>query len=231
MGDHQGTTFGVELRFDMRIKLPPLGGCSLQGAAPWPLAPSPWIRYRTITKEPENYIRERLTFCFSCETRILEWNSFVSWLSPVLVVQVLLLYMLVRLWQEQKVFPAVELNSDSSARRKTATRSSAQGNCSEKSLAVSVILSTLPCSSILPCPPCLPPVMLSIGEGGSSSRGGLVCVRGSGRRRGSSGGGGSGRGEGGRGHSSLAAIYCTTTWCFALKGLRTMRVPSSVRAA
>ncbi len=31
-------------------------------------------------------------------------------------------------------------------------------------------------------------------------------------------------GGGGRGHFSPAAIYCITTWCFALKGLRTMRV-------
>ncbi len=39
-------------------------------------------------------------------------------------------------------------------------------------------------------------------------------------------GGGEGEGEGvegggGRGHSIHLAIYCTTTWCFALKGLRT----------
>ncbi len=33
-------------------------------------------------------------------------------------------------------------------------------------------------------------------------------------------GGGSGQG-GGRGHFGPAAIYCITTWCFALKGLRT----------
>ncbi len=37
--------------------------------------------------------------------------------------------------------------------------SSAQGNCSAKSLAALVMLSILPCSSILPC---LPPVKLSI---------------------------------------------------------------------
>ena len=37
-------------------------------------------------------------------------------------------------------------------------------------------------------------------------------------------GGGSGRGEGGRGHFIQPAIYCTTTWCFALKGLRTTRL-------
>ncbi len=30
-----------------------------------------------------------------------------------------------------------------------------------------------------------------------------------------------GRLEGGRGHFIHPAIYCTTTWCFALKGLRT----------
>ncbi len=43
---------------------------------------------------------------------------------------------------------------------------------------------------------------------------------------GESGGGGSrgggAKGEGGRGHFIHLAIYCTTTWCFALKGLRTM---------
>ncbi len=42
-------------------------------------------------------------------------------------------------------------------KEKNKTRSSAQGNCSAKSLAASVM------SSILPCPPCLPPVMLSGG--------------------------------------------------------------------
>ncbi len=44
------------------------------------------------------------------------------------------------------------------------TRSSAQGNCSAKSLVASVMYSILPCLSILPYPPCLPPVMLSAGE-------------------------------------------------------------------
>ena len=42
--------------------------------------------------------------------------------------------------------------------------------------------------------------------------------------RGSGGGRGLGEGEGGlgaRGHFHPPAIYCTTTWCFALKGLRT----------
>ena len=80
-------------------------------------------------------------------------------------------------------------------RRAVQTRSSAQGNCSAKSLAASVMSSILHCSSILPCPPCLPPVILT-------------------------GGGGLAMG-GGRGHFSPAAIYCTATWCFALKGLRT----------
>ncbi len=36
------------------------------------------------------------------------------------------------------------------------------------------------------------------------------------------GGGGVGGGGGGRGHFHPAAIYCTTTWCFALKGLCTI---------
>ncbi len=36
-------------------------------------------------------------------------------------------------------------------------------------------------------------------------------------------GGGEGvKGGGGRGCFIHLAIYCTTTWCFALKGLRTM---------
>ncbi len=69
--------------------------------------------------------------------------------------------------------------------------------------------SILPCSSILPYPPCLPQFMLSA-EGG----GGLVVGEGV-------GGGGGGLGGGGRGHFHTPAIYCTTTWCFALKGLRT----------
>ncbi len=30
-----------------------------------------------------------------------------------------------------------------------------------------------------------------------------------------------GEGEGGRGHFVHLAMYCTTTWCFALKGLPT----------
>ncbi len=34
---------------------------------------------------------------------------------------------------------------------------------------------------------------------------------------------GVGGGGGGRGHFIHLATYCTTTWCFALKGLRTTR--------
>ncbi len=77
------------------------------------------------------------------------------------------------------------------------TRSSAQGNCSAKSLAASVMSLIIPCSSILPCPPCPPPVMLSTGGSiwGVWPQGGSM---------------------GGRGHFGPAAIYCTTTWCFAL---------------
>ena len=67
----------------------------------------------------------------------------------------------------------------------------------------------VPCrqmSLILPCPPCLP-------QGGFGGRGVW-------------GQGGLGRGvegEGGRGHF-ICFAYCTTTWCFSLKGLRTMNV-------
>ncbi len=93
-------------------------------------------------------------------------------------------------------------------------RSSAQGNCSAKSLAASVMSSILPCSSILPGPPCPPPVMLSA-EGGSSC-GGSSC------RGDPTGGRGSQRGERGWRHFIHLAMYCTTTWCFALKGLRTI---------
>ncbi len=52
------------------------------------------------------------------------------------------------------------------------------------------------------------------GEEGLAGGGGRGSGRGEGKR-------GSGRGRGGWGHFSPAAIYCTTTWCFALKGLRT----------
>ena len=73
------------------------------------------------------------------------------------------------------------------------TRSSAQGNCSAKSLA---------------------PVMLSIPGRGRGSGGGRGIWQGE--------GGLAGEGEGGRGHFIHLAMYCTTTWCFALKGLRTI---------
>ena len=52
------------------------------------------------------------------------------------------------------------------------TRSSAQGNCSAKSLAASVMSSILLSSSILPGPPCPPPVILS--WGGCLAMGGLA---------------------------------------------------------
>ncbi len=98
--------------------------------------------------------------------------------------------------------------------------SSAQGNCSAKSFAALVMSSILPCSSNLPCPPCLPPIMLSTGWGGSS-------YRGFGHRRGFGWGEGVREGEGAKGGGGRAyfihpAIYCTTTWCYALKGLRTI---------
>ncbi len=101
-----------------------------------------------------------------------------------------------------------------------ATRSSAQGNCSAKSLAGSVMSSILPCSSILSCPPCLPPVMLSMGGCPASGRGGVQQGEGS---LAGGGGGGSGRGGGGQGTFQSSCHNCTTTWCFALKGLRTNR--------
>ncbi len=79
------------------------------------------------------------------------------------------------------------------------TRSSAQGNCSAKSLAASVMSSILPCSSILPYPPYLPPVMLSTRRvlplaGGSAS--GRRVLQGEGVPW----------GEGAGGHFSPAAI-------------------------
>ncbi len=101
------------------------------------------------------------------------------------------------------------------------TSSSAQGNCSAKSLAASVM------SSILPFPPCLP--QPGFGRGGVPPPAGGSCLQpgvgGSGGERGGSvGGGGSGRGEG-AGDISVQLPYTAlvTTWCFALKGLRTTR--------
>ncbi len=60
------------------------------------------------------------------------------------------------------------------------------------------------------------------GGGPASSRGVLPLAGGGG----SHGGRGSHRGEGGRGYFSPAAIYCTTTWCLTLKGLRTIIIQS-----
>ncbi len=83
-------------------------------------------------------------------------------------------------------------------------RSRAQGNCSAKSLAGNVADSSLSSLS---------------SRGGSragGSRGGLGA--------GGWGGGGGSGGEG-RGHFIHLAIHCTTTWCFAPKGLRTINTP------
>ncbi len=58
----------------------------------------------------------------------------------------------------------------------------------------------------------------------SLRRGGPAGGKGSGGGRGLGegvGGGGGELGGGGRGHFIHPAIHCTTTWCFALKGLRT----------
>ncbi len=76
-------------------------------------------------------------------------------------------------------------------------------------------------SPILPCPPCLP-------QGGGVWGQGVQGQGGPGGGRGV-GGGGWGRGfrGRGRGHFIHLAIYCTTTWCFALKGLRTMIAEAS----
>ncbi len=64
---------------------------------------------------------------------------------------------------------------------------------------------------ILPCPPCLL-------RGGGVQQGGVGSGGGGGPA------GGLGGGGGGKGHFIQPVIYCTTTWCFALKGLRTMNV-------
>ncbi len=86
------------------------------------------------------------------------------------------------------------------------TRSSAQGNCSAKSLAGNVTDSSL--SSLYSA------------KEGSGGKG--VWGRGFGGRGVGEGEGGA-QGGGGRGHFIHLAIYCTTTWCIALKGLRTIR--------
>ncbi len=77
------------------------------------------------------------------------------------------------------------------------TRSSAQDNCSAKSLAGNVADSSLSSLS-------------STGGPGARGFGGRGLERGTGAK-----------GGGGRGHFIHLAIYCTTTWCFTLKGLRT----------
>ncbi len=75
----------------------------------------------------------------------------------------------------------------------------------EAVLKATAVQSPLPVMSlILPCPPCLPEA------GGVWGQGGL------GRGEGVKGGGG-------KGHFIHLASYCTTTWCFALKGLRTIK--------
>ena len=102
------------------------------------------------------------------------------------------------------------------ARAFSSTRSSAQGNCSAKSLAGHVVDSSL--SS------------LSSTSHVGRLQGGGGSTRGEGGPAGGSGGGGGGGwggegvggGGGGRGHFIHLAIHCTTTWCFALKGLRTI---------
>ncbi len=76
------------------------------------------------------------------------------------------------------------------------TRSSAQGNCSTKSLAGNVIDSSLSLSSIS-----------AVYRGGVQGQG--VQVReGVGEGEGV-------KGEGSRGHFIHLVMYCTTTWCFA----------------
>ncbi len=75
----------------------------------------------------------------------------------------------------------------------------------EAVLKATAVRSPLPViSPIPPCPPCLPQ-----GPGGAGGQGGLVA------------GGVRGRGQGI--FHPLCHIYCTTTWCFALKGLRTIK--------
>ncbi len=69
-------------------------------------------------------------------------------------------------------------------------------------------------SPILSCPHCL----LWGGSGGSRGRG----------SKGRGGWGGGLRGGAGRGHFICLAIYCTTIWCFAPKGLRTTKCQLNV---
>ncbi len=60
-------------------------------------------------------------------------------------------------------------------------------------------------------------------QGGGPVGGGVRWGKGSGSGKGSSRGRGLGGGRGGMGHFIHLAIYCTTIWCFTLKGLRTIR--------
>ncbi len=108
-------------------------------------------------------------------------------------------------------------------------RSSAQGNCSAKSLVASVMSSIIPFSSILHQ---FFLVLLVFHQSRCLGGGGPVGGQGSSGGEGPAGGGGlaggggwggGGVGGGGRGHFIHPAIYWTTTWCFALKGLRTTR--------
>ncbi len=80
----------------------------------------------------------------------------------------------------------------------------------EAVLKATAVRSPLPLmSSLLPCPPCLPQVRSRV-RGVWWGRGCLGALGGWG-------------GGGGWGHFIHLAMYCTTTWCFALKGLRTIR--------
>ena len=96
------------------------------------------------------------------------------------------------------------------------TRSSAQGKCSAKSLAGKVTDSSI--SFFLVFHRGGPRVGGVLGLGGLGVGGGL-------------GEGGGVKGGGGRGHFIYLAIYCTTTWCFAREGLRTIKGCWARRAA
>ncbi len=85
----------------------------------------------------------------------------------------------------------------SSTEATVSTRSSAQGNCSAKSLAGNVVDSSLSPLSSTSHANTNPQIHRGGGQGGGR----------------------------GRGHFHPPAIYCTTTWCFALKGLRTTTPP------
>ncbi len=133
-----------------------------------------FLEYDDRLREKENIIRH-------CEVgtvlNICTWNLSIWTLTPLLTV--------VR-------FCYLE------------TRSSAQGNCSVKSLGSSVVDSSLSSLSSTS----------HAGQGGFGVGG--VWGRGPGW----------GRGVWGEAGIHLA-IYCTTTWCFALKGLRTINSSES----